>query len=647
MGPAASSSARWRRPGCGPKRSTSRPTCWACRSRRTAGARWRWAWTSRWSALLSTTGMFWSVAGVGALAVQLRRPNAAPAAVAHRADVPGAGVAGDRRLRAWGRLADPPRRPGARGGGRARGRRRRRRRRGAGRRRIVGVHAGLRGSGGGRRGAQPDAARIAALEPNWPRRASRVPLQWRDDALRRLHRWACASAGPSPTSRCCRSGGGARRWASGCSGCAWSQLTGKPLGLMDCFGRYGGYAAGLATGRHRPAAGAVGSEPAGGRGQAGAHGGRRPARAARVLTPRRIIAFPVSRRRQRGPRAPKLSPMTSTPRHRPANEPSSCTRSCTSTRTSTTCSTSPASPMPSTTSCSRSCRRSRPRTPSWRAPIRPRSASSARCSKASPPCTTRCRCSASAPRPTSPTAARWPSTRRVRRELGLTEADPPVEYSAELKFDGLAINLRYEHGVLVQAATRGDGETGEDVTSNIRTIRQIPLRLRGASAAPVLEVRGEVYMKRADFEAYNERQRALIAAGAKNEKTVVNPRNAAAGAVRQLDRQPVAPASAELLRLRPGRRAGLGRAAHARAACSMRWPRWAFRSRSSASSAQGAARAGRSSTRRIGAARDHAAVRHRRRRLQGRLRASCRPGSASSAASRAGPSRTSTRRRSR
>lgn len=122
---------------------------------------------------------------------------------------------------------------------------------------------------------------------------------------------------------------------------------------------------------------------------------------------------------------------------------------------------------------------------------------------------------------------------RVRRELGLKEGDPPVEYVAELKFDGLAINLRYEHGVLVQAATRGDGEIGEDVTQNIRTIGQIPLRLRDAPA--VLEVRGEVYMRRDDFERLNELQREKIAQGAKNEKTFVNPRNAAAGAVRQLD----------------------------------------------------------------------------------------------------------------
>ena len=123
---------------------------------------------------------------------------------------------------------------------------------------------------------------------------------------------------------------------------------------------------------------------------------------------------------------------------------------------------------------------------------------------------------------------------RVRRELGLGEADGPVTYVAELKFDGLAMSLRYEDGVLVRTATRGDGETGEDVTHNIRTIGQIPLRLPPGVPA-VLEVRGEVYMARADFEALNERQREKIAAGAKGEKTFVNPRNAAAGAVRQLD----------------------------------------------------------------------------------------------------------------
>jgi DNA ligase (NAD+) len=123
---------------------------------------------------------------------------------------------------------------------------------------------------------------------------------------------------------------------------------------------------------------------------------------------------------------------------------------------------------------------------------------------------------------------------RMRRELGLAEADPAVRYVAELKFDGLAMSLRYEQGVLVQGATRGDGETGEDVTANVRTIGQIPLRLPQGVPA-VLEVRGEVYMRRDDFEALNERQRQRIATGAKGEKTFVNPRNAAAGAVRQLD----------------------------------------------------------------------------------------------------------------
>ena len=123
---------------------------------------------------------------------------------------------------------------------------------------------------------------------------------------------------------------------------------------------------------------------------------------------------------------------------------------------------------------------------------------------------------------------------RIRKELGLDVSDDLVEYVAELKFDGLAMSLRYENHLLVQAATRGDGEWGEDVTLNIRTVGQIPLRLP-SDAPKLLEVRGEVYMARADFEALNERQRTRIAAGERNEKTFVNPRNAAAGAVRQLD----------------------------------------------------------------------------------------------------------------
>ena len=117
---------------------------------------------------------------------------------------------------------------------------------------------------------------------------------------------------------------------------------------------------------------------------------------------------------------------------------------------------------------------------------------------------------------------------RVRRELDLEEAAPAVDYVTEPKFDGLAMSLRYEAGLLVQAATRGDGAVGEDVTQNIRTIGQIPLRLP-ATAPPVLEVRGEVYMRRDDFETLNQRQRDS------GQKTFVNPRNAAAGAVRQLD----------------------------------------------------------------------------------------------------------------
>ncbi len=118
--------------------------------------------------------------------------------------------------------------------------------------------------------------------------------------------------------------------------------------------------------------------------------------------------------------------------------------------------------------------------------------------------------------------------KRIRKELKLTDIDPPVRYRAELKFDGLALSLRYERGLLVQAATRGDGELGEDVTANVKTISEIPHRLNGKAPAAI-EIRGEVYMKRSAFETFNERARASSA------QTLVNPRNGAAGSLRQLD----------------------------------------------------------------------------------------------------------------
>jgi DNA ligase (NAD+) len=114
------------------------------------------------------------------------------------------------------------------------------------------------------------------------------------------------------------------------------------------------------------------------------------------------------------------------------------------------------------------------------------------------------------------------------RDAGMVGQDAQVEYVAEFKFDGLAVTLRYERGRLVQASTRGDGRTGEDITRNIRTLRSVPLRLSG-DYPEVLEVRGEVLMHRADFERLNERQKEH------GEKVFVNPRNAAAGSLRQLD----------------------------------------------------------------------------------------------------------------
>lgn len=116
--------------------------------------------------------------------------------------------------------------------------------------------------------------------------------------------------------------------------------------------------------------------------------------------------------------------------------------------------------------------------------------------------------------------------KRVREGLAVNAA---IEYAIDLKFDGLAINLRYVNGMLTQAATRGDGFTGEDVTENIRTIRSIPLRLNTPHPPALLDVRGEVLMFKRDFEKLNQRQRD---AGAKE---FANPRNAAAGSLRQLD----------------------------------------------------------------------------------------------------------------
>jgi DNA ligase (NAD+) len=116
--------------------------------------------------------------------------------------------------------------------------------------------------------------------------------------------------------------------------------------------------------------------------------------------------------------------------------------------------------------------------------------------------------------------------RRARDRLKLQE---DIDYACEPKLDGIAVSLLYEDGLLVRGATRGDGSTGEDITQNVRTVASIPLRLLGSGYPQRLEVRGEIYMPRASFDALNERARA------QGEKPFVNPRNAAAGSLRQLD----------------------------------------------------------------------------------------------------------------
>ena len=118
---------------------------------------------------------------------------------------------------------------------------------------------------------------------------------------------------------------------------------------------------------------------------------------------------------------------------------------------------------------------------------------------------------------------------RVAEKLEFEDGAPDLPYSAEPKLDGAAVSLLYEDGRLVRGATRGDGTTGEDITHNVRTIESIPLRLIGGGYPKTLEVRGEVYMPRDGFDAYNRKARAA------GEKTFINPRNAAAGSLRQLD----------------------------------------------------------------------------------------------------------------
>ena len=120
--------------------------------------------------------------------------------------------------------------------------------------------------------------------------------------------------------------------------------------------------------------------------------------------------------------------------------------------------------------------------------------------------------------------------RRIRERLAAEEGgEYPVDYVGEVKIDGLAISLLYEHGRLVRGATRGDGVRGEDVTANVRTVKAIPLKLLGDSCPARLEVRGEIFMPRSGFEKMNDEQRE------RGERTYANPRNAAAGALRQLD----------------------------------------------------------------------------------------------------------------
>ncbi len=135
---------------------------------------------------------------------------------------------------------------------------------------------------------------------------------------------------------------------------------------------------------------------------------------------------------------------------------------------------------------------------------------------------------------------------RIRRFLRLSDKEELV-ITAEPKIDGLSCSLRYEKGKLIVAATRGDGAEGEDVTANIRTIKDVPPELEGKDVPAVFEARGEVYMTQADFLALNERQKK------EGKQLYVNPRNTAAGSLRQIDPKMTAVAAAQVLCLYVGR----------------------------------------------------------------------------------------------
>ena len=222
---------------------------------------------------------------------------------------------------------------------------------------------------------------------------------------------------------------------------------------------------------------------------------------------------------------------------------------------------------------------------------------------------------------------------RIRRFLKLGD-DDKIDFSAEPKIDGLSMSLRYEGGELVTAATRGDGAEGEDVTANIRTLEDVPKKLKGRNVPDICEVRGEVYMTKKAFLALNERQKAA------GDTIFANPRNSAAGSLRQKDPSITASrplgffayAWGEMSAMPEDTQSGM-----------IGWfERCGFKTNPLTKALPLGRAADRVPPQDRGAARQ-ARLRHRRRRLQGRPASTGRSGSASCRARRAGRSRTSSR----